>query len=163
MEKHKWRFSTQAVHGGHIPDSNGACVPPFIKHRHMNSEIRNMPRNYLILRKRATYIQDLNPTVAALRIKSLAGRWYRSLATSSGHAAVVLALLNICTTGDHIVSANNLYGRTYNLFSITFKKLGIKVSFVDPNDDAAVVRSCSPIPKHCLLRPLATLAWMFGF
>jgi len=57
-----------------------------------------------------------------------------ALATSSGQAAITTAILNIAGSGDEIVSANSLYGGTYNLFAITLKKIGITVKFVDPSD-----------------------------
>lgn len=59
-----------------------------------------------------------------------------ALATSSGQAAITLAMLNICQAGQHIVSASTLYGGTYNLFSSTLPKLGIEVTFVNPDAPA---------------------------
>ncbi|MCX7841295.1 MAG: O-acetylhomoserine aminocarboxypropyltransferase/cysteine synthase, partial [Anaerolineae bacterium] len=57
-----------------------------------------------------------------------------ALAASSGHAAQVMAILTLCGAGDHIVSASTLYGGTYNQFRYTFARIGIDVTFVDPND-----------------------------
>ena len=51
--------------------------------------------------------------------------------TSSGQAASFFAFFNICEAGDHIVSATNIYGGTYNLLAVTLKKLGIECTFVD--------------------------------
>ena len=56
-----------------------------------------------------------------------------ALATSSGQAAIMLAILNICESGDHVVAASNLYGGTYTLFKYTYKKFGIDVTFIDPD------------------------------
>ncbi len=56
-----------------------------------------------------------------------------ALSTSSGQAAIMLAILNICESGDHIIAASNLYGGTYTLFKYTFKKFGIDVTFVNPD------------------------------
>ncbi len=77
----------------------------------------------------------MNPTqnVFEERLAALEGG-VGALATSSGQAAIHLALLNIVESGDEIVASSNLYGGTYNLFNVTFKKLGIKVHFVDPSD-----------------------------
>ena len=77
----------------------------------------------------------MNPTqnVFEARITQLEGG-VGALATSSGQAAITLALLNIVETGSEIVASSNLYGGSYNLLNITFKKLGIKVHFVDPSD-----------------------------
>jgi len=57
-----------------------------------------------------------------------------ALAVSSGSAAITYAILNIAESGDNIVSASTLYGGTYNLFSVTLPKFGIKTIFVDPDD-----------------------------
>jgi O-acetylhomoserine (thiol)-lyase len=57
-----------------------------------------------------------------------------ALATASGQSAITLALLNIAQAGDEIVSADNLYGGTYNLFHHTFPRLGVKVKFVKSDD-----------------------------
>src|SRR5512147_2333505 len=76
------------------------------------------------------YTRLMNPTtdVFEKRIAALEGG-VGALATSSGQAAISLALLNIAQAGDEIVSADNLYGGTYNLFHYTFARLGIKVNF----------------------------------
>lgn len=76
----------------------------------------------------------MNPTQNVLeeRIAALEGG-IGALATSSGQAAIHLALLNIVESGDEIVASSNLYGGTYNLLNVTFKKLGIKVHYVDPS------------------------------
>jgi len=81
------------------------------------------------------YTRLMNPTTDVLekRIALLEGG-VGALATASGQAAITLALLNIAQAGDEIVSADNLYGGTYNLFHYTFPRLGIKVRFVKSND-----------------------------
>jgi len=81
------------------------------------------------------YTRIMNPTQDAFerRIAALEGG-VGALATASGQAAETLAILNIASTGDEIVSSASLYGGTYNLFHYTFEKLGIKVHFVDSRD-----------------------------
>ena len=78
-----------------------------------------------------------NPTADAFeqKIAQMEGG-VAALATSSGQAAISLAMLNICQAGQHIVSASTLYGGTYNLFSSTLPKLGIEVTFVNPDASA---------------------------
>lgn len=86
-----------------------------------------------------------NPTVAALEGKmSLLEGGVGAVAASSGQAASFLALLNICKAGDHVVSSSTIYGGTYNLFGVTLKKIGIDVTFVDPDDEAAVASAIRP-------------------
>jgi O-acetylhomoserine (thiol)-lyase len=84
------------------------------------------------------YSRIMNPTVDALeqRIASLEGG-VGALALASGQAAETLALLTLAGAGDEIVSSTDLYGGTVSLFSHTFKKLGITVKFVPPDDPAA--------------------------
>jgi O-acetylhomoserine (thiol)-lyase len=78
-----------------------------------------------------------NPTADAFeqKIAQMEGG-VAALATSSGQAAITLAILNICQAGQHIVSASTLYGGTYNLFSATLPKMGIEVTFVNPDATA---------------------------
>ncbi|MGE0156247.1 MAG: O-acetylhomoserine aminocarboxypropyltransferase/cysteine synthase family protein, partial [Geobacter sp.] len=83
------------------------------------------------------YTRLANPTNDAFeqKIAQMEGG-VGALATSSGQAAITLAMLNICQAGQHIVSASTLYGGTYNLFSSTLPKLGIEVTFVNPDAPA---------------------------
>lgn len=78
------------------------------------------------------YSRISNPTVAAVeqKIAALEGG-VGALCTTSGQAASLLAVLNICTAGDHFVAASTIYGGTVNLFAVTLKKFGIECTFVD--------------------------------
>ena len=77
----------------------------------------------------------MNPTTEVFeqRVAALEGG-VGALAAASGSAAITYAILNIMGSGDELVSASTLYGGTYNLFSVTLPKLGIKTVFVDPDD-----------------------------
>ncbi|MFU1793394.1 homocysteine synthase [Paenibacillus azoreducens] len=81
------------------------------------------------------YTRLMNPTtdVFEQRMAALEGG-AGALATSSGQAAITFSVLNIAGAGDEIVSSSTLYGGTYNLFSTTLAKLGIKVHFVDASN-----------------------------
>lgn len=78
------------------------------------------------------YTRLQNPTVDAVgsKIAALEGG-VGAVMTSSGQAANFYAIFNICQAGDHFVSASTIYGGTFNLFSVTMKKLGIDVTFID--------------------------------
>lgn len=78
------------------------------------------------------YTRLQNPTndAVAAKIAALEGG-VGAVLTSSGQAASFFACFNICEAGDHIVSATSIYGGTYNLFSVTMKKLGIECTFID--------------------------------
>lgn len=78
------------------------------------------------------YTRLQNPTndAVAAKITALEGG-VAGMLTSSGQAANFYALFNICESGDHFVAQTSIYGGTYNLFSVTMKKLGIEVTFID--------------------------------
>lgn len=80
------------------------------------------------------YTRLQNPTNdhVAAKICQLEGGTAAML-TSSGQAATFYALFNICSAGDHIVSSSSIYGGSYNLISVTMKRMGIDVTFVDPD------------------------------
>lgn len=79
------------------------------------------------------YTRLQNPTndAVAAKIAALEGG-VGAVLTSSGQAANFYAIFNICEAGDHIVTSNEIYGGTYNLFGVTMKKLGIECTFVNP-------------------------------
>ena len=80
------------------------------------------------------YTRLQNPTndSVATKIAALEGG-VAAMLTSSGQSANFYAIFNICSAGDHIVSSSTIYGGTFNLFGVTMKKLGIEVTFVDPD------------------------------
>ena len=80
------------------------------------------------------YTRLQNPTndSVATKIAALEGG-VAAMLTSSGQSANFYAIFNICSAGDPIVSASTIYGGTFNLFGVTLKKLGIEVTFVDPD------------------------------
>ena len=69
----------------------------------------------------------------------------------SGSAAVTFSILNIAGAGDHVVSANSLYGGTYNLFVHTLPRFGLDVELVDPNDPENFRRAIRPETKQVLM------------
>lgn len=80
------------------------------------------------------YTRLQNPTndAVAAKIAALEGG-VAAMLTSSGQSANFYAIFNICSAGDHFVSASTIYGGTFNLFGVTLKKLGIEVTFIDPD------------------------------
>lgn len=83
------------------------------------------------------YSRFANPTVMAVekKIAALEGG-AAAMATSSGQAATLMSILNLCSAGDSFVSSSEVYGGTANLFSVTLKKLGIEVIYIDPDAPA---------------------------
>ncbi|MEG2865533.1 MAG: PLP-dependent transferase, partial [Mucinivorans sp.] len=78
------------------------------------------------------YTRLQNPTsdFVAAKICTLEGGTAAML-TSSGQAASLYSIINICSSGDHFVSSSTIYGGTYNLFDVTLRRMGIEVTFVD--------------------------------
>ena len=89
------------------------------------------------------YTRLANPTndAVAQKIAALEGG-VGAVLTSSGQAANFYAIFNICQAGDHFITANTIYGGTFNLFGVTLKKLGIECTFVDPDWDDARIEAC---------------------
>lgn len=92
------------------------------------------------------YTRLSNPTAEAVEIKiaALEGG-VGAMMTSSGQAASMIAVLTLCTAGDHFVAVSAIYGGTVNLFNVTLKKLGVDVTFIDPNASEAEI--------HAAIRP----------
>jgi len=131
----KWNFATLAVQGSYTPDQTGSRTIPI--HQTASYDLGDADRaaNLFDLKEFGNiYTRINNPTNSAFEEKiALLEGGVGALSTSSGQAAISLALLNICTAGDHIVAAGTLYGGTYTLFAYTFKKFGIEVTFIDPD------------------------------
>ncbi len=87
------------------------------------------------------YTRLQNPTndAVAAKIAALEGG-VGAVLTSSGQAANLYAIFNICEAGDHVVASNEIYGGTYNLFGVTLKKLGIECTFVNPEASEEEIR-----------------------
>ena len=132
------RFDTIAVHGGAAPDpTTGSRAVPIYQTVAYNFKDTDHAADLFGLRAFGNiYSRIMNPTndVLEQRIAALEGG-SAALAVSSGHAAEVLALLNVAGTGDNIISSTSLYGGTWNIFLHTFRRLGIEVRFVETTDN----------------------------
>jgi len=133
----KYRFDTLALHGGQKPDpATGArAVPIYQTTSFQFKDTDHAGRLFALQEFGNIYTRIMNPTTDVLenRLALLEGG-VGALAVASGQAAVTLSLLNIMNPGDELVSATSLYGGTWNLFNVTFRRLGINVKFVDPSD-----------------------------
>jgi O-acetylhomoserine (thiol)-lyase len=146
----KLRVETLALHAGQEPDpTTGSRAVPIYQTTSYQFKNTDHAANLFGLKEFGNiYTRLMNPTTDVLekRIAALDGG-VGALATASGQSAITLALLNIAQAGDEIVSADNLYGGTYNLFHYTFKKLGITVKFVKSNDLDALQKAITPKTK----------------
>lgn len=133
----KYAPETVAVHGGQVADpaTNARAVPIYQTTSYLFNDADHAANLFALKEFGNIYTRIMNPTADVLekRIAELEGG-VGALAVSSGQAAETLAILNLTHPGDEIVSANSLYGGTWNLFSTTFPKLGISVKYVDPID-----------------------------
>ena len=114
--------------GGEADPTTGARAVPIYQTTSYQFKNTDHAANLFGLREFGNiYTRIMNPTqdVFEKRMAALDGG-VGALATASGQAAITLALLNIAQTGDEIVSADNLYGGTYNLFHYTFARLGVR-------------------------------------
>ena len=136
-EERKLSFETLQVHAGQVPDpATGArAVPIYQTTSYVFKDADEAADFFQLKRPGNVYGRIMNPTedVFEKRVAELEGGT-AGLATASGLAAIFYSILNVASAGDNIVSASTLYGGTYELFSVTLKKLGISVTFVDPDD-----------------------------
>jgi len=132
-----WGFETRQIHAGTEPDpTTGArAVPIYQTTSYVFRDTDHAAALFGLSELGNIYTRIMNPTQAAFedRVCALEGG-VGALATASGQAAQAIALMNLAENGGHIVSSTSLYGGTYNQLHYTFPKLGIEVSFVDPDD-----------------------------
>lgn len=127
------KIETQCLHEGYSPKNGEPRVMPIYQSTTYvyNStdavaDVFDDPQLGMI------YSRFENPTTDAVekKIAALEGG-VAAMCTSSGQAATMLSVLNLCDAGDHFISSSSIYGGTVNLFSFTFKKMGIECTFVD--------------------------------
>jgi O-acetylhomoserine (thiol)-lyase len=146
----KLRLESIVLHGGQESDpTTGSRAVPIYQTTSYQFKSSEHAANLFGLREFGNiYTRLMNPTtdVFEKRIALLDGG-VGALATASGQSAITIALLNIAQAGDEIVSADNLYGGTYNLLHYTFKRLGITVKFVKSNDLEGFQKAITPKTK----------------
>ena len=128
------REETKCLHAGYTPKNGEPRVVPICQSTTYLYESTDEVGALFDLTKNGYFYSRIgNPTVCAVeeKIAALEGG-VGALCTTSGQAANLLAILNICSAGDSIISAPTIYGGTINLFAVTLKRLGIECIFVDP-------------------------------
>ena len=137
MSERKLKFDTLQVHAGQKPDptTGSRAVPIYQTTSYVFNNAEHAANLFSLKEPGNIYTRIMNPTndVFEQRVAALEGG-AGALAVASGSSAITYAILNIAGTGDEIVSASTLYGGTYNLFSATLPRLGIKTIFVDSDD-----------------------------
>jgi len=137
MSERKFSFDTLQVHGGQKADpATGArAVPIYQTTSYVFNNVEHAANLFALKETGNIYTRIMNPTtdVFEQRIAVLEGG-IGALAVASGSAAVTYAVLNIAGAGDEIIAASTLYGGTYNLFSSTLPRYGIRTIFVNPDE-----------------------------
>lgn len=132
-----WKIETKCLQEGYKPANGDPHVLPICQsttYRYKSTE--QVAKLFDLEEAGHMYSRISNPTVECLenKIAALEGG-VGALCTSSGQSATLIAILNICKNGDHVVSSSTIYGGTFNLLAMTIKKMGIEVTFVDADSD----------------------------
>ncbi len=128
-----WSIETKCIHEGYTPGNGEPHIAPIVQSTTYRYESTEQVAKLFDLEVAGhMYSRISNPTVevAENKIAALEGG-VGALCTSSGQSATLLAILNICESGDHIISSSHIYGGTFNLFNMTIKKMGIETTFID--------------------------------
>ena len=130
-----YKIETKCVQGGYTPGNGEPRQIPIVQSTTFHYDTsEDMAKLFDLEASGYFYSRLQNPTcdTVAAKICELEGGTAAML-TSSGQAANFYAVFNIATCGDHVVSASTIYGGTFNLFSVTMKKMGIDFTFVSPD------------------------------
>lgn len=129
------RIDTKCIQSGYTPENGEARVLPIYQSTTFKyGSTEQMGRLFDLEESGYFYTRLANPTndAVAAKITALEGG-VAGMLTSSGQAACFYSIFNICNAGDHFVCSSTVYGGTFNLFGVTLKKMGIDVTFVDPD------------------------------
>ena len=158
MADREFGIETLCLHAGQIPDpATGArAVPIYQTTSYVFDSAEHAASLFNLQTFGNVYSRLSNPTVAVMeeRIAALEGG-RAAIATASGMAAEMVAMLTLCRQGDHIVAANTLYGGTYSQFSVTFARFGIECTFVEPDDPENFRRALRPETKAIFAETIA--------
>ena len=133
-----FKLETKCLHSGYTPSKGEPCALPVYQSTTYKYDTTDEMGQLFDLKAEGYFYTRLqNPTndAVAAKIADLEGG-VAAILTSSGQAANFYAVFNICEAGDHVVAASTIYGGTFNLLAVTFKKLGIDCTFVDTDASA---------------------------
>src|SRR3954447_26664843 len=151
-------FAPKSLHAGHTPDaSSRARAVPIYQTTSFTFENSSHASALFALQQFGNiYSRIMNPTtdVFEQRVAALEGGM-AALATSSGQAAQFLAITSLAGLGDEVVAASTLYGGTYTQFDVSFRRLGIDVKFVEPDDPENFRKAITPKTRAVYAETLA--------
>ena len=131
------RIETKCIQSGYTPKNGEPRVLPIYQSTTWKyGSTEQMGKLFDLEESGYFYTRLANPTndAVAAKIADLEGG-VAAMLTSSGQAACFYSIFNICEAGGHFVCSSSVYGGTFNMFGVTLKKLGIDVTFVDPDAD----------------------------
>jgi O-acetylhomoserine (thiol)-lyase len=158
MANRNYKFETIQVHAGQEkpdPATDARAVPIYQTSSYVFPSSKSAADRFALAETGNIYTRIMNPTwdVFEQRVAALE-KGVAALALSSGAAATTYAVQNITRSGDHIISDNQIYGGTYNLFANTFKDLGVETTFVDGSDPTNFERAVKPNTKAIFFETL---------
>ena len=137
MPKRNYAFETLALHAGQEPDPTtlSRAVPVYRTSSYLFRDAAHAADLFALREPGNIYTRIMNPTQEVLekRIAALEGG-AAALALSSGTSAIYYSIINLCSAGEEIISANNLYGGTFTMFDAILPQFGIKARLVDPKE-----------------------------
>ncbi len=140
-------FATRSLHAGHTPDkaSLARAVPIYQTTSFVFENSAHAAALFGLQQFGNIYSRIMNPTtdVFEQRVAALEGG-IAGLATASGQAAQFLAISSLAGQGDEVVAASTLYGGTYTQFDVSFRRIGINVKFVEPDDPENFRKAITP-------------------
>ena len=130
-----YKIETKCIQAGYQPKNSEPRVLPIVQSTtYVYDSTEEVAAVFDDPTKSLIYSRFANPTVMAVedKIAELEGG-VGAMCTTSGQAATLLSILNLCEVGDSFISLSEIYGGTVNLFAFTFKRMGIECIFVDKN------------------------------
>ncbi|HEX4331701.1 MAG TPA: O-acetylhomoserine aminocarboxypropyltransferase/cysteine synthase family protein [Usitatibacter sp.] len=150
MADREFGFETLCLHAGQIPDAQtgSRAVPLYQTTSYVFDSAEHAASLFNLQTFGNVYTRLSNPTTAVFeeRVAALEGG-RAAVATASGQAAEMVAFMNLLQSGDHIVSSSKLYGGTYTMLAVSFARLGIEATLVDPDDPENFRKALKPNTK----------------
>ncbi len=164
MSDDSYKFETQALHAGQVPDTDTQSrgVPVYRTTSYLFRDTAHAARLFNLEEPGNIYTRLMNPTQDTLekRIASLEGG-AAALALASGTSAIFYSIITICSQGEEIVAARNLYGGTYTMFDSILPQFGITVKFADQADPTSFDRAITEKTRAVFIETIGNPALSF--
>ena len=146
------KIDTKCIEAGYKPKNGEPRMIPIIQSTTFKYDTsEDMGKLFDLEAQGYFYSRLQNPTndIVAKKICELEGGT-AAILTSSGASANFFAIFNICNAGDHVVASSSVYGGTYNLINVTFKKMGISATFINQDDSDEVINKAFQPNTKCV-------------